>query len=68
MIVSCEFCGVEINTAIYSHCVKVTGWAKTKNGKQTNTITRASAPLGYACIVCVERGSGPPESFQQPLF
>ena len=68
MIVTCEFCGFRIDTGIHAHSVKITGWAKTKQGKVGNTFTRASAPLGYACTGCVESRNGHGDAGLATLF
>lgn len=54
-MIICEVCNEEIGEG-QSYCHKVIGWVALKGGKQTNTITRTSAPLGYAHKICLETG------------
>jgi len=68
MIVTCEFCGFQIDTGRHAHSVKVTGWVKTKQGKPGTTITRASAPMGYACQTCLESRDGRGDAGLATLF
>jgi hypothetical protein len=52
-MIICEVCNNEIGQG-QSFAHKVIGWALVKNGKQTNTITKSSAPIGYAHKICLE--------------
>lgn len=66
---ACEYCGTEVKPDAPGTWRLVRGWVQVRKGGGTHAVHRPSAPLAYACDICMklQKYGGSPDD-QHSLF